>query len=286
MIKPQKKFELHIDIDSQPLNAVDTIMGHLPRNTQPISKADLKLAMLKGAVWLSRNNHNQRLRRAKKPLLAGDKIHVYYDTKVLTQTPQQPELIADLQDYSVWYKPYGVYSQGSKWSDHCTIDRLASLKIERETYLVHRLDRATTGLILLAHSKKAAALLSGLFAQRLISKQYVAIVKGIFASDPKDLRIETEIDGKAAASIVSLVTVNAEKNQSKVIIDIETGRKHQIRKHLSGIGFPIVGDRLYGEAKEHDEDLKLCCRRLAFSCPLSGESQSFQVNPKAEPNIL
>ncbi|WP_101759691.1 RluA family pseudouridine synthase [Oceanicoccus sp. KOV_DT_Chl] len=277
MTSNQQKFELHFAIDSRTLNAVDAIAEHIPTDSHPISKAEIKQAMAKGCTWLSRKKNTLRLHRGKKPLQIHDEIHFYFDPQVLAQQPVAPQLIADLEDYSVWFKPYGVYSQGSKWSDHCTIDRLVSLQLNRHAAIVHRLDRATSGLMLIAHNKKTAAALSQLFAQRTIDKNYIAIVAGEFPSSEKPVRIETEIDGKQAVSEVAMRSYDAEQQQSKVFIKIETGRKHQVRRHLSELGFPIIGDRLYGTAKTEDENLKLCCQSLAFICPISGEPKHFQL---------
>ena len=55
-----------------------------------------------------------RLRRASKTLVAGDELHLYYDARVLESIPTPPQLIADQEKYSIWYKPYGLLSQGSK----------------------------------------------------------------------------------------------------------------------------------------------------------------------------
>ena len=88
-------------------------------------------------------------------------IELYYDRRVLDAEPEAPRLIADESDYSVWFKPFGVLSQGSRWGDHCAMTRCAekALSPERPALVVHRLDRAATGLMLLAHRKRAAALL-------------------------------------------------------------------------------------------------------------------------------
>ena len=68
--------------------------------------------MTKGAVWLTRGRNTQRLRRASRALREGDEIHLYYDTKILGEEPVAPSLVADMGGYSVWYKPYGLRSQG------------------------------------------------------------------------------------------------------------------------------------------------------------------------------
>ena len=228
-----------------------------------LSRAQLKQAMQKGAVWYTRGKHTQHLRRAKKLLQPGDSLHLYYDEKVLGETVDGAELIADEGDYSVWYKPYGMRSQGSKWGDHTTVYRWAEqhLQPQRNAFLVHRLDRAASGLILIAHSKKMAATLAELFQQRKIDKRYKVIVHG--HPEQAVMRMESELDGKTAISKFTLLEYDKQSDRSLLEVRIETGRKHQIRRQLSECGLPVVGDRLYGTAGD-EEDLQLVAVRLAF----------------------
>lgn len=67
-----------------------------------------------------------------------------------------------------------------------------------------------------------------------------------------------------------------EKNQSLLDVSIDTGRKHQIRRHSAELGFPVVGDRLYGEIKVAD-NLQLTAYYLAFQCPFSHKQKTFNV---------
>jgi len=244
-----------------------------------LAKQRIKFAMSQGAVWLTRGLNTRRLRRAKRALREGDELHLYYDSGILAETPAAPTLIADVGDYSVWDKPCGLRSQGSKWGDHCTVARWAErhLEPERTAFTVHRLDRAANGLILVAHSKSAAAALSALFRSRKVEKRYVAWVSGDFPGQPDPLRIDQPIDGKQAASEFVFLEGRADPEQSLLDVRIETGRKHQIRRHLADIGHPVVGDRLYGTAEANDVDLQLTAYLLAFRCPVSGEKVEYRL---------
>ncbi len=274
-------FETHINIDKPDINAVDALA-----NETTLSKQKIKEAMQKGAVWLTRNEYTQRLRRIKKPLVIGDALHLYYDEDILATEPLPPRLIADEHAYSVWYKTYGLYCQGSKWGDHCTINRWIEQHTQRPAFIVHRLDRATTGLIVIAHQKKAAAQLSALFAQRKIDKRYHAIVHGHYPATETAQTIDSNIDSRSAVSQVTRIHFDDELQQSLLSVKIETGRKHQIRRHLAEAGYPIIGDRLYGkdsgsEQSENNQNtinLQLCCYFLSFNCPLSGEMKSYQLD--------
>ena len=269
-------FEQHIPVTDDQLSAVDILSAHteLPKNT-------IKQAMQKGAVWLTRQQHTQRLRRAKSQLIAGDQLHLYYDENILTSEPAPATMVADEDHYSLWYKPYGVYCQGSKWGDHHTIHRMAEQQLQRPCFIVHRLDRATTGLVIVAHKKKTAAALAALFEQRQIEKHYQAIVEGQF---PATQTLSMPIDEKPAASHIR--TLSSNQQFSRVHIAIETGRKHQIRKHLSSAGYPIVGDRLYGSDQQQTQDLQLCCYQLKFQCPVSHQAKDYLLEDSLQLSLL
>ena len=266
------KFEKHIEIDSSDKTAVDIL-----RESTELTKQHIKQTMTKGAVWLTRRQATQRIRRADKVLKSGDTLHIYYDEEVLAQQPKDAVLVFDEGPYSIWYKPYGMLSQGSKWGDHCTMNRWAekNLQPQRSAFIVHRLDRAATGLMIIAHQKKIAAYFSGLFQQRQVEKKYQAIVHGKF---PEYIKLDSEIDNKPALSHARSLKYDAAINQSLVTVSIETGRKHQIRRHLSEAGFPIVGDRLYGDAEgQHDKDLCLTSCYLSFISPVDGTKKTYTL---------
>ncbi|PWQ97270.1 pseudouridine synthase family protein [Leucothrix arctica] len=260
-----------------------------------ISKQKLKMAMQKGCVWLEKKgagkHYTQRLRRAKRPLSLGETLHIYYDLKVLTAVPPSATLISDEGAYSIWNKPSGMLSQGSKWGDHCTIYRWAeqNLQPERPAFIVHRLDRAANGLIVLAHKKQVAAQFSKMFEEHQLEKHYRATVTGNFSTVMdgegnidsligKTKTIRDNIDDKSACSHITLLSYDDAQDESTVDVLIESGRKHQIRKHLSGAGFPIIGDRLYGAPEKLDErDLQLRAHSLAFNCPVTDVAKYFEL---------
>ena len=273
MTKSIEHNESHVLIESSDDSAIDLLAC-----ASGISKQQIKSAMTKGAVWISRGRNTRRLRRATRKLRAGDKVHLYYDAGVLAEVPSDPTLIADVGAYSVWQKPFGLRSQGSKWGDHCTVSRWAEQHLlpERPAFVVHRLDRAANGLILLAHSRKTAAALSELFRTRRVEKRYLAWVAGDFSRQPVPLRIEKPIDDKAAVSEFSFVRF--EEGRSQLDVRIETGRKHQIRRHLSDLGFPVIGDRLYGEGLKDGVDLQLTACLLGFHCPVTKQPVEYRLS--------
>ena len=284
-----KKFECHINID-RAINIVEALQIQCD-----LTVGEIKKAIDKGALWHSRGKTTQRCRRLKKKLHIEDKLHFYYDADVLSQTPTAAILIADLSDYSVWYKPYGMLSQGSKWSDHCTVTRWAQKNLlpERPVFPVHRLDRAATGLILVAHSKSVARALSMMFEQNQVDKTYHIIVHGDHHQRPQPDTIDLAIDDKSARSHFRCLEHHQASNLSLLQVNIESGRKHQIRIHAASIGLPVVGDRLHGKAAELNQlkdsddpvDLQLCAVQLKFICPTNKTEQHFSLPIKLHPQL-
>ncbi len=278
------KFELHLKVTT-PTTAIQLLSSHCNLTT-----AELKRAITKGALWLEKGQYTKRFRRLKKTLFANDILHFYYDEKILSQQVTAAQLIADEGDYSLWYKPYGMLSQGSKWSDHCTIYRWVESQLTpaRPTFVVHRLDRAASGIMLIAHSKKAAKQLSQLFEHHQLEKYYYIICHGNHFKRPQPDKITLPIMGKSANSIFRCLAYHNEQNMSLIEVNIGSGRKHQIRKHAAAIGYPVVGDRLHGDKKRQYPDninLQLCAVSLAFTCPLTGKKRAYQLDKSLMPNL-
>ena len=278
------KFEKQIEVVSPGTNLVDLVS-----QATDLSKQKTKAALSKGAVWLKTDtktdNSVRRVRRADRRLDPGQIVYVYYDESILETKPPAATLLTDEDNYSIWHKPYGMLSQGSKWGDHCTLSRWAEkhLQPQRPAFTVHRLDRAASGLMVIAHSKKVAAALAEQFQQRKVEKRYRALVKGQLV---EPLTIDQDIDGQSALTEVTPLEYSQKRNISLVDVGIKTGRKHQIRKHLSQANFPILGDRLYDpDIKDDDPDLCLVAHYLAFHCPTTGERKTYSLPESLIPTI-
>lgn len=274
-------FQKSILINQQAQSLIDCLASNLPE----ISKRKLKDALKFGAVWVTSNAKTKRIRRARYEVAKGDEVHIYYDESILFSEIVGAKLVADEGDYSIWDKPCGMFSQGSKWGDHTAICRwielfgLAEFNLpERLTILVHRLDRATRGLIIVAHNKKTAKQFTTMFESRQLDKFYQAKVNGEF---PKSIaEISESIEDKNAVTKVISQAYCSNAKQTLLTLKLETGRKHQIRKHLASVGFPIIGDRLYGNEQQDAgvDDLQLCAFRLKFNCPVSGELRDYKLS--------
>ena len=262
-------FEIPQKFEFTVTKAEQTALDLLAEGTG-LPKQRIKDAMNKGAVWWTLKGKTLRLRRATKVLYKGSKIQFFYDEQVLARKPENATLIYDGGNYSIWFKPAGMLSQGSQWGDHCSILRWVEVngqpnegQRQRECFLVHRLDADAMGLIILAHDGQSAAKLSALFQARDMRKFYQAWVVDDCDLPAAGLTLNDELDGKSA--ITHIKKIRGDSNKTLLDVHIETGRKHQIRQHLANLSHPIVGDKLYGT--KSTSGLQLVAYRLEFICP-------------------
>ena len=177
-----------------------------------------------------------------------------------------------------------------------------------DALVVHRLDMATSGLLLMARSKAVQRALSDAFAQRLIHKRYLAVVDGTVApqDDPwglidlpialdwpnRPLRVIDPERGKPSATRWRILspdergqslatgTGHCETNTRLELVPL-TGRSHQLRVHLKALGHPILGDRLYADAAQAARTTRLMLHawRLKLAHPVTGAALSFESPP-------
>lgn len=162
----------------------------------------------------------------------------------LTITEELPELevIRETKEWVAINKPAGMPTQPTRDRAHRSLEELLRVRY-REIYLIHRIDTQTSGVVVFARTRAAAARLSELFATRAIRKVYLAVIEGKIEHE---LTIESPIGGKDAHTIVRPVRYGTDT--TLVEAEILTGRTHQIRIHLKSIERPIVGDRRYGSS--------------------------------------
>ena len=155
---------------------------------------------------------------------------------------------------------------------------------------VHRLDRVVSGLMVLARSAKAASELSRQIREGIFQKEYLAVVHGkpeetgtlkdllLRNKQERKTYIVTEPGKDVQEAILHYQRLNSAEDLSRVRIQLETGRTHQIRAQFSGRGMPLVGDRKYS-LLEDDCEIALWSYRLAFAHPYSGKPMEITLEP-------
>ncbi len=192
-------------------------------------------------------------------------------------------------------KPGGVLVQGDRTGDETLLQGVKQYIKEKYQKpgnvflgLVHRLDRVTSGVVVLARTSKAAARLSDAFRERKVRKSYLAVVHGIprekeglledpLSWDEKKRRAFVHRSGKPARLHYRVLKSAGDK--SLLLVVPETGRKHQIRAQLARAGHPIVGDLKYG-SKERIADgraILLHAWRLDLPHPTRREEMTFEA---------
>lgn len=148
--------------------------------------------------------------------------------------------------------------------------------------IVHRLDRLTSGVILIARTDAAHRNLAAQFSNRTVEKTYLALVHGRVPNDraqitkpiARDPIHRTRMTAKLPAgrqAITEYKVLRRYRNYTYLEVKIGTGRTHQIRVHLAGIGHPVVADKLYGAPASPLGRVFLHAHRISFSSPSSGE---------------
>jgi tRNA pseudouridine32 synthase/23S rRNA pseudouridine746 synthase len=164
--------------------------------------------------------------------------------------------------------------------------------------VVHRLDMATSGLLLMARSITIQRALGALFERRQVDKRYVAVVDGELGAPVaggwalidlpiavdwprRPLRLIDPENGKASQTRWRVLGRGAAARSTRLELAPLTGRSHQLRVHLQAIGHPILGDRLYGDdaVQARAPRLLLHASRLRFAHPVSAEMLEFQSAP-------
>ncbi|MCF8057211.1 MAG: RluA family pseudouridine synthase [Desulfocapsa sp.] len=265
------------------------IACQLLADTSGLPKERIKHAMAKGAVWLTRSgNKERRLRKAKFKLKPGDHLQLFYNPDILAQTPPQPFCLEEHEHYSVWFKPPWLLSQGTRYGDHCSLLRLAEKSnTDIDFKLIHRLDREASGLMLLAHNRNAAMLLSKLFQENKIEKRYFAEVDGNPQIPQEGLQLTTPLDDKPAKT--EILTAHHGNSTGTTLLDIRlhSGRLHQIRRHLADWGHSVLGDPKYGNKEQKTlSSLHLCAWKVSFLCPFTQKKRSYQVPVELMPSFL
>ena len=189
-------------------------------------------------------------------------------------------------------KPPGIHvhrSEFARGEDNCT--RILRDQLGQWIYPIHRLDRATSGVLLFALNKEATREMSQRFADRKIDKRYHAVVRGYIPAEglidrplketPDKPAADAETGFRNIANIELPVAVGKFPTTRYSLAEIfpRTGRRHQIRRHLAGISHPIVCDTLYGDGKHNRffrekfgvAHLLLFATRLGFEHPYTKE---------------
>jgi tRNA pseudouridine32 synthase/23S rRNA pseudouridine746 synthase len=239
-----------------------------------LSKAECKRVIDFGGVWIqSGKTSKKRIKRATQMVREHDIIEFFYDKKLLQQNILDWYEIAHHKDWVVCFKPAGMLTQGSPFGDVGSLEWCLKKKYQK-IFMVHRLDRETSGLIIFAKSSSSCHALSELFKSRNFEKIYLA--ETVLGQVPQaDTIIDFPVEGKSSQTkIINSVKIS---DCLQLKLTLLTGRKHQIRIHLNHIGLPILGDPRYGSGNQNTQGLRLQASEIKFE--YQKQNYHFMVNP-------
>lgn len=267
-----RNYTIKVQTTGERLGEALTRVTRLPGET-------IALLLSNGAVQIRFRGKGtwERVRDARIKLDLSDEVKASHDGRVLALPAfTDVTLIDENKHYGVYVKPAGIMAQGTDAGDHCSL-LFAVNKRGKDAFPVHRLDRETEGLMVVAYNSQAAAKLSRLFQEQKVRKTYLAIVAG----DTSYLGVGTDgsftdpLDGKAARTDYRVLR---ELEGSRLLVELRpiTGRLHQIRRHLEFIDCGVWGDPKYGKRNKNKEGMKLASIELSFQDPWINEEKTYQ----------
>jgi len=252
-----------------------------------ISRAEAAAALLEGRVLLD----GVVVGRGGRRLAAGSRLVVFGRTASPPVVTEDPLVLRYLDRWlAVVDKPAGLVVHRGAGVRGVTLADLVRRRFPEvagvgepgREGLVHRLDRETSGLLLVARSEPVRRKLAAALAARHIRRTYLAVVDGVMADDrgtvdgpigrsPRDRRrMAVRVGGRPARTHYEVLARTDRPARTLLQVTLETGRTHQIRVHLSAIGHPVSGDRLYASRSASPGRPWLHAAHLALSHPVDG----------------
>ena len=191
-------------------------------------------------------------------------------------------------------KGYGLLSmatdndRGAETAYSILRNHLKWLNPANRLYIVHRLDRDTSGLMMFAKSEEAKIAMQHNWNNMVLSREYVCVVEGrpeppegtirnFLAENRQHEMFVTDNEEEGQLAVTRYKTVKSAKGYSLVTVQLDTGRKNQIRVHMASIGCPISGDRRYGGKTSPIYRLALHARTLHFAHPITRKEMRFEL---------
>jgi tRNA pseudouridine32 synthase/23S rRNA pseudouridine746 synthase len=207
--------------------------------------------------------------------------------------PWQEKILFQNDELLVACKPpFLPVTPSGPYVDECLLNRLRRKTGNGNLVPLHRIDRETAGLVLFSVNRETRGLYGGLFLSGEIEKTYEALATVIHCPEAMDMTVEnrlvrgvpwfrTKVIPGAVNARSRIRLVACRDNRAHFLLYPFTGKKHQLRVHMSGLGFSILNDRYYPELLPKQEDdfanpLQLIARRVRFIDPVSGRTMEFE----------
>lgn len=261
---------------SQPQALLDALAALFPES----SKSTLRQMLQTGRVRVN----GEVEKNAKRELEPEDAVDVA-EKAVHRNLPEGLTVLHEDADVIVVFKAHGILTVPTERERETTVQAylnayLGQNKGKERIQVVHRLDRETSGVLVFAKNAYAREQLKEQFAAHTTERLYVALVEGVmdpeegtfrsYLREMRDLKmVSVDVHPDAKFAVTHYRTVETNGRFSLLEVKLETGRKNQIRAHLSESGHPVVGDRMYGSEINPIGRLGLHAKLLGFDHPVT-----------------
>lgn len=265
------------------MNLLDVLRNRFPDS----SNTTLRQMLQSGRVRV-----NGEIEKNAKRAIEGDDAVQVLSRSESASLPAGLQILHEDDDVIVLLKPHGLLTVATEREREETVQSYLNdyLRQKRDgrIHVVHRLDRESSGVLVFAKNFAAREALKEQFSAHTTDRLYVAIIEG--AIDPpsgtirshlferRDLHMQSvKARPDAKLAITHYRTAATARGYSMLEVTLETGRKNQIRVHLSEAGHPIVGDQFYGSRVNPLGRLGLHAKMLAFTHPVTGKRMTFSA---------
>ena len=264
---------------------LDTMIAQTPGKTRNILKSVLRerQAQVNG----------KSITQFDHPLKVGDKVEILWDRIIPQKHPRELKIIFEDDNLIVINKPAGLLTVATDKEKRKTAYSMLSTYVKDENpdnkiFIVHRIDRETSGLLLFARNETVKRQIQETWETTISQRTYVGVVEGdlqpgegtisSWLKETKAFRsYSSQIPDQGVHAVTHYKKLRSNNTFSLVQLNLETGRKHQIRVHMQDINHPIVGDKKYGSKQSPIRRMGLHARVLAFTHPVTGEECHFET---------
>lgn len=292
MTEKERKTRLEV---TEPVELMKFLMTKFPEK----SRKDIKSLLAHRQISVG----SEITSKFDYPLQEGQQVVVNWNKVLIEKQPEGLNIVYEDPYLIIIEKQAGLLSIATDSEKEQTAYSILSDHVKKrdpknKIFVLHRLDRETSGVMMFAKSEKIQQMMQKSWKETVLERTYVAVVEGSVNKEQGTITSwlteskafimyssRTPNGGQKAITHYKVLKKN--KHYSLLEVNLETGRKNQIRVHMKDIGHSVIGDKKYGSTKQPIARLGLHARVLAFKHPISGEEVRYEASiPKEFLNLF
>lgn len=266
----------------------NTLLPFLFETLKELSRTSVKSMLSRGQISVN----GRVYRQFDTPLKPNDTVGINYGRGKVEFSNPLLKIVWEDEDLIVINKKEGLLSVSTDRIKERTAYRFLSDYVKEsdpknKIFVLHRLDRDTSGIMMFAKNQRVKETLQSNWSEMITQRAYVAVVEGRPEKDSdlivsnlienKNMQVYVAMEGDGKEAITRYRLLKTNQNYSLLELELETGRKNQIRAQMQSIGHPIAGDTKYGAETNPAGRLMLHARKLCFIHPVTGEEMRFET---------